>query len=71
MIDLWETILLGLLAAAALSGWVMAELDLRAAERELDALQADLDIALGWQERQLQDNAVVHTTLHLIEGGEV
>jgi hypothetical protein len=70
MADTWELMLLALVALAALSGWVLAEFDNRRLEVERDLLQNDLDVALGWQERQMQERAVVHTTLHLVEGGD-
>lgn len=61
---------LALLAAFALAGWTIAELDLRDAERELEEAKWDRDVALGWAETQIVDNAVVHPTLHLVDGGE-
>lgn len=62
-------IALALVAVCAV-GWISAEFDLRATQRDLDQTQLDLDVALGWHEQRTQDEAVVHTTLHLIGGGE-
>lgn len=63
-------VLLARLAAIALTGWTFAELDLRKSDRELAETQDDLAVALGWHEKRTHDNAVVHTTLHVIEGGD-
>jgi hypothetical protein len=54
---------LALVAALALSGWIMAELELRDAHHELDEMQRDLDIALALLR-------AIHPTLSLVDGGE-
>lgn len=66
-----------LVAALALSGWVMAELELRDAHAELDDLdqalaetRRDRDIAEAYAERDLVTAVDPHPVLHLIEGGD-
>lgn len=62
-------VLLAVLAALALAGWTLAELDLRDAERELLDAEHERDVTLAWAATQLVEDAVVHPTLHAIEGG--
>lgn len=62
-------IILAALAAIALTGWVMAELDVRATQKRCDLAEWDLEMALGWAETQVSENAVVYPTLHSIDGG--
>lgn len=64
-----ELIIALVVAGLAFSGWVLAEFELRDAHRELDDIEYRLDVALGWQETQA--GPVAHSTLHVIEGGEM
>lgn len=66
---MWTQILFGCLAAIALTGWLMSEFDLRDTTRLLDEAEHDRDLAIGWAETQLVEDAVVHPTLHAIKGG--
>lgn len=58
------------LAALALSGWTLCELDLRDTLRALEDAEHDRDVAIGWAETQLVHDVVVHPTLHVVDGGE-
>lgn len=57
---------LALVAAIALSGWLIAELELRETALALDAVEEDLCVALGFDELGARREAVV---LHAIDGG--
>lgn len=66
----WALLGLAALAAIALSGWVMAELDLRHEEQLRREAEWDRDMALGWAETQVVTDAVVHPPLRVVDGGE-
>jgi len=64
-------------AVICAAGWIFAELDLRDADHDaadleqlLEDARYDRDVAEAWAETQRSDAAVVHTTLHLVDGGE-
>lgn len=67
---MYAQIILAILAAVALTGWVMAELDLRDEERLRIEAEWDRDMALGWAETQVVTDAVVHPPLRVVDGGE-
>lgn len=59
-------IIVSAVAAVAFGCWMSAEHDLREAERDLAATEAELQVALGWNQPEMRRTAVV---LHGIEGG--
>lgn len=67
---MYAQILLAILAAVALAGWVLAELDLRDESRLRAEAEWDRDMALGWAETQVVTDAVVHPPLRVVDGGE-
>lgn len=58
------------LCAIALSGWTLAELELRDEMRAREQAEFERDVALGWVETQIVTDAVVQPTLHVVDGGE-